>query len=591
MLPMPPDSPIQIGQTYTDGQTYQDWQTQSKVTSPTVVAPLAANAKVREVPCQGWMKPLSADWTLRNIQEVRSNNATCAQLVLWMHSDRLGELTDELLEELRIGGTTAVKRLYELREPIRYIRGASGNFSIPVTLEPVSSWLKLTTKALINSGCTGSAINQAYIEKHNLDTKKALIPILVYNADGTRNQGGDITEFVELLMTIGEHPERIDLAVTNLGKKDIYLGHDWLKRHNPSVNWEYGTIIFGRCNCMGEQLVLPDADPDDRWDEELEEGDTILAVRMDEELILRSVHHANELAAAANADKPKKTFEEMVPEHYRSFRDLFAKESFDELPERRTWDHAIELIPNAKSTLDCKVYPLNRNEQEQLDKFLDENLETGRIRPSKFPFASPFFFVKKKDGTLRPVQDYRKLNEMTIKNRYPLPLISELIDKLCGAKYFTKLDVRFGYNNVRIKEGDEEKAAFRTNRGLFEPTVMFFGLTNSPTTFQWMMNDIFRDLIGEGKVTIYLNDILIFSKDRKEHQQIVKRVLQCLHENRLFLKAEKCEFEVLETEYLGVIISENSIRMDPVKIAGIAEWPTPTKKRELQLFLGFTNFY
>ncbi len=207
------------------------------------------------------MKPLSADWTLRNIQEVRSNNATCAQLVLWMHSDRLGELTDELLEELRIGGTTAVKRLYELREPIRYIRGASGNFSIPVTLEPVSSWLKLTTKALINSGCTGSAINQAYIEKHNLDTKKALIPILVYNADGTRNQGRDITEFVELLMTIGEHPERIDLAVTNLGKKDIYLGHDWLKRHNPSVNWEYGTIIFGRCNCMGEQLVLPDNDP------------------------------------------------------------------------------------------------------------------------------------------------------------------------------------------------------------------------------------------------------------------------------------------------------------------------------------------
>ncbi len=234
---------------------------------------------------------------------------------------------------------------------------------------------------------------------------------------------------------------------------------------------------------MGDQLVLPDSDPDDRWDEELEEGDAILAVRMDEELIIRSIHHANELAAAANADKPKRTFEEMVPEHYHSFRDLFAKESFDELPERRTWDHAIELVPNAKSTLDCKVYPLNRNKQEQLDKFLDENLETGHIRPSKSPFASPFFFVKKKDRTLRPVQDYRKLNKMTIKNRYPLPLISELIDKLRGAKYFTKLDVRFRYNNVWIKEGDEEKAAFRTNRGLFEPTVMFFRLTNSPTTF------------------------------------------------------------------------------------------------------------
>ncbi len=115
-----------------------------------------------------------------------------------------------------------------------------------------------------------------------------------------------------------------------------------------------------------------------------------------------------------------------------------------------------------------------------------------------------------------------------IKNRYPLPLISELIDKLCGAKYFTKLDIRWGYNNIHIKEGDKEKVAFRINLRLFEPTVMFFGLMNSPTTFQWMMNNIFRDLITEGKVTIYLDDILIFTKKREEHHHIVVRVLQCL---------------------------------------------------------------
>ncbi len=136
---MPPDSPIQIGRTYTDGQTYQDWQTQNKVTSPTVVAPSAADAKVREVPRQGWMKPLSVDWTLRNVQEAHSDNAARAQLVLWMHKDRLRELTDELLDELRTGGQTAVERLYEIREPIRYIHRASGDLSIPVTIEPVSS--------------------------------------------------------------------------------------------------------------------------------------------------------------------------------------------------------------------------------------------------------------------------------------------------------------------------------------------------------------------------------------------------------------------------------------------------------------------
>ncbi|SJL18794.1 uncharacterized protein ARMOST_22395 [Armillaria ostoyae] len=368
-------------------------------------------------------------------------------------------------------------------------------------------------------------------------------------------------------MTIGNHSERIDFAVTNLGSKDLYLRHDWLKCHNPVINWETGMIIFGRCH------------------------DRILTVNMEEELVIRAIHHANDLAAAANAEKPKKTFKEMVPADYRSFRDLFSKENFDELPERKPWDHAIELVPNAKSTLDCKVYPLNRDEQEQLDKFLDENLESGCIKESKSPFASPFFFVKKKDGSLRPVQDYRKLNKMTIKNRYPLPLISKLIDKLQGAKYFTKLDVRWGYNNVRIKEGDEHKAAFQMNQGLFEPTVMFFGLTNSPATFQWMMNNIFKDLISEGKVTIYLDNILIFTKNLDEHRRIVQRVLQHLRENKLFLKAEKCEFEVLETEYLGVIISKGQVRMDPIKLAGIAEWLTPTKKKELQSFLGFTNFY
>ncbi len=133
--------------------------------------------------------------------------------------------------------------------------------------------------------------------------------------------------------------------------------------------------------------------------------------------------------------------------------------------------------------------------------------------------AAPVFFVKKKDGSLRLVQDYRKLNDITVKNSYPLPLISDLINKLSKAKYFTKLDVRWGYNNVRIKEGDEWKAAFRTNRGPFEPLVMFFGLTNSPATFQTMMNDLFKELMDEGVVIIYLDDILIFSEDLDNAQR------------------------------------------------------------------------
>ena len=259
-----------------------------------------------------------------------------------------------------------------------------------------------------------------------------------------------------------------------------------------------------------------------------------------------------------------------VPDYVKC--QVFSEEGFAKLPNRKPWDHAIELVPGAQPK-GCKVYPLSVTEQSELDRFLTENLETGRIQPSKSPMASPVFFIKKKDGSLRLVQDYRMLNEMTVKNKYPLPLISELVNQLRGAKYFTKLDVRWGFNNVRIEEGDEWKAAFRTNRGLFEPLVMFFGLTNSPATFQTMMNDIFTDMISEGVVVVYLDDILIFTKDLDEHRRITQRVLGRLAEHELYLRPEKCEFEKTRIEYLGLVISENRVEMDPIKVAGVAEWP------------------
>ena len=199
--------------------------------------------------------------------------------------------------------------------------------------------------------------------------------------------------------------------------------------------------------------------------------------------------------------------------------------------------------------------------------------------------------MKKKDGRLRPVQDYRKLNLMTIKNRYPLPLISELVDELRDAKIFTKLDIRWGYNNVRIKDGNEWKAAFRTNRGLFEPLVMFFSPTNSPATFQTMMNDLFHDLITEGHVRVYIDDILIFTKDLTSHRAIVTRVLQILADNNLFLKPEKYDWEQSQVEYLGLIVSEGEVHMDPLKVAAVKDWPVPKSKVEVQSFLGFVNFY
>ena len=204
----------------------------------------------------------------------------------------------------------------------------------------------------------------------------------------------------------------------------------------------------------------------------------------------------------------------------------------------------------APSTIPGRIYALTQAEQKALETFIQEHLAKGYIRPSKSPYASPFFFIKKKDGKLRPVQDYWKINEWTIKNQYPLPLIPELIARVKGATLFTKFDVRWGYNNVRIKEGDQWKAAFITNKGLFEPNVMFFGLTNSPTTFQMMMNEIFLEELREGWLTVYMDDMLIHMDDLLEmHRKAVHRVLDKLAKHDLFLKPEKCLFEPQHTAW------------------------------------------
>ena len=205
--------------------------------------------------------------------------------------------------------------------------------------------------------------------------------------------------------------------------------------------------------------------------------------------------------------------------------------------------------------------------------------------------ASPFFFVNKKDGKLRPCQDYQYLNDWMIKNSYPLPLILEIMDKLKGAKYFTKLDVHWGYNNIQIKKGDEWKVAFKTNKGLFELMVMFFGMCNSPATFQSIMDNIFIVMIEGKLVIVYMDNILIFARTKEELTWITKMVLEKLQENDLFLKAKECEFYKTKIEYLGMIIEEGRISIDPVKLRGIRDWPTPTTVKQVRSFLGFGNFY
>ena len=235
-------------------------------------------------------------------------------------------------------------------------------------------------------------MDQQFAKEKGLETHKLPQPIPVYNADGSINQAGSITEFAIVELTINDHKEQIAMGLSQLSTHAIFLGYDWLQKHNPIVNWREHTLEFTCDNNHIPNLVA--TDDDDKKEERL------FAINHS---YLRNL--STEIMIQSGKAKRAQTFEEIVPEAYHEFKDMFDKETFDELPPRRPWDHTIELLPGDHK-VNCKTYNLTNAEQKELDEFLEENLKTGRIRPSKSPFASAFFFIKKKDGKLRPVQDY-----------------------------------------------------------------------------------------------------------------------------------------------------------------------------------------
>lgn len=233
---------------------------------------------------------------------------------------------------------------------------------------------------------------------------------------------------------------------------------------------------------------------------------------------------------------------------------------------------------------------MNQHELKALREYLDKELAKSFIRVSRSPVSAPVLFVKKSNGDLRFCIDYRGLNAISIKNRYSLPLITETFSQLSNAKFYTKLDIISAFNKLRIREGDEWKAAFTCRYGLFEPLVLPFGLCNGPASFQAYINHALRGLL-DNFCTAYMDDILIYSESLEDHRRHVKKVLERLREHGLQVDITKCSFEATEVTYLGLIVSTKGISMDPKKVACIQEWPTPHSVRDIQGFLGFANFY
>ena len=287
--------------------------------------------------------------------------------------------------------------------------------------------------------------------------------------------------------------------------------------------------------------------------------------------------------------KPEVDPATVLPSEYHEFLDVFSKKEADKLPGRRSHDHKIPLM-NGKEPTYGPLYGMSRDELLVLQKYLTENLKKGFIRSSSSPAASPVLFVRKPGGGLRFCVDYRALNAITIKNRYPLPLIRETLDRLSKAVIFTKLDIVAAFNRLRVAHGEEWKTAFRTRYGLYEYLVMPFGLCGAPSSFQEYINDVLREYL-DIFCTAYIDDILLYSNSLKEHKDHVRKVLMALQKAGLQLDISKCEFHVTETIYLGLIISKDGIRMDPKKIETIQNWNTPENLKDVQAFIGFANFY
>jgi hypothetical protein len=298
--------------------------------------------------------------------------------------------------------------------------------------------------AMIDSGATALFLDKKYAERQKMLQIPLEEPIVLFNIDGSLNEAGSITHIVRLILKLGQDAQKHEFYVTSLGPEKVILGLPWLRQRNPAIDWQAGTMRLpsdtGERN-PGEVEVEVTRIMANRMERRRLLAENVLETVHDEVYCLAGFTYSQQIAEKATAAKGKKTFEEMVPEHYRDFAKVFSEEESQRLPEHQLWDHAIDLEPDAVMHWKVRTYPMSPAEQVELDKFLDEHISKKYLVPSKSPMASPVFFIKKKDGKYRLVQDYRRLNKITIKNKYPLPLAADIINRLTGARYFTKFDV------------------------------------------------------------------------------------------------------------------------------------------------------
>jgi RNase H-like domain found in reverse transcriptase/Reverse transcriptase (RNA-dependent DNA polymerase)/Integrase zinc binding domain/Integrase core domain/Aspartyl protease/Chromo (CHRromatin Organisation MOdifier) domain len=460
---------------------------------------------------------------------------------------------------------------------------------------------------MIDSGASGYAfIDETFAQSHHLPLQPLRYPRRLDVADGSPTSSGSITRLAELRLSVANHHESVPCFVTKLGHYPIILGKTWLSRHNPKIDWGLNTVTFNSDHCRHSctapryfpvQVSGMTSIPDEFLPIGISKSKPLDLCMIGAAPFATLIKRKNvEVFAISMRDiekalSPKKYVDPAakLPTIYHDILDAFSKADADTLPPRRPYDHKINLEAG-KTPPYGPLYGMSQDELRVLKKYLDDNLKKGFISPSTSQAASPVLFVKKPGGGLRFCVDYRALNAITVKDRYPLPLVTETLARLSKAKYFTKLDVIAAFNRMRIADGDEWKTAFRTRYGLFEYNVVPFGLSNAPSAFQHFINDVLHEHLDEF-CSAYIDDILIYSDDLESHQKHVRWVLEATRKAGLQLDIEKCEFHVSEVTYLGLIVSTEGIRMDPHKVEAVLNWETPRNLKDIQAFIGFANFY
>ena len=453
----------------------------------------------------------------------------------------------------------------------------------------------LKIKLMIDSGSARSFICKDFVTANKIPVSGLPSPI---NIQLPNNKNMNIKQTTKSLqLQFMDHKENFEFCVANLQLHGIseILGRDWLNIHKPYINFENNYIYFLEKFCS-------DHCPSSKGNKFMFHSKEITASMVPEAILTNDSIFSEsnveedisdgDLCAVMVDNIKQQTMEEkeeITNKYYLEFKIVFEKQQADKLPKHRKYDMSIELIPGSQLYYG-PIYSLTAKELKALKEYIKENLKKGFIRKSKSPAGAPVLFVMKRDGTLRLCVDYRKLNAITIRNSYPIPRISDLIECFKGAIIFTRLDLRSAYNLIRIKEGQEYLTAFRTPLGHYEYLVMPFGLRNAPSVFQRFVQDIFSEVIGKF-VQVYLDDIIIYSSNNTSHIDHVKTVLNLLISNGLYAKLEKCDFHVKSTTFLGFTVSSTGLIMDASKLNSILEWPTPTNIKDLQSFLGLCNYY